>query len=127
MAEAIVPGREQTELLAGLPAEEPVVMVNLLRFKQPDGIEHYERYAREVVPHLQAAGARALYAGSAKVALIGREPRPWWDAILTVEYPTPEAFLEMVGSDAYAEVHAHREAALERAELIATSAWGMGA
>jgi uncharacterized protein (DUF1330 family) len=121
LADQITPSREQVGLLAELPADAPVVMINLLRFKRPDGVERYERYAREVVPHLDAVGARALYAGTARASLIGEQAEPWWDAILVVEYPTPQAFREMVSSESYGEVHAHREAALERAELIATS------
>lgn len=123
MAHQIVPTSEQSALLAGLPADEPVVMINLLRFKQPDGASHYARYAREVAPHLGAVGARGRYAGAARAFVIGEGARPWWDAILVVDYPTPQAFLTMVTSEGYAEVHVHREAALERAELIATSGW----
>lgn len=123
MAGPIVPTAEQSALLAKLSSEEPVVMINLLQLKKPDGAAHYERYAREVRPHLEAVGARTLYAGTAQVCVIGDSPRPWWDAILVVEYPTPAAFATMVSSEQYAEVHAHRAAALERAELIATSSW----
>ena len=125
MAEAILPTAEQSGLLAELPADEPVVMINLLRFNKPNGAAHYERYAREVQPHLTAVGAKALYAGTACAHLIGEEPRPWWDAILVVEYPTPAAFVRMVTAPEYAEVHVHRAAALERAELIATNAWAV--
>jgi uncharacterized protein (DUF1330 family) len=126
MSQAIVPSREQSALLAELPPEQPVVMINLLQFKQPDGASHYARYAREVTPHLDAVGARALYAGNARACVIGEDARPWWDVILIVEYPSPQAFTSMVTSEAYAEVHVHREAALERAELIATNAWQLG-
>ena len=55
--------------------------------------------------------------------MIGDGERPWWDAILVVEYPSPAAFLKMVADPDYLEVHKHREAALDRAELIATSRW----
>jgi uncharacterized protein (DUF1330 family) len=125
MAEQIVPTADPGELLAQLPADEPVVMVNLLQFKRPDGPMHYERYAREVRPHLAAVGARGLYAGSARASLVGDGARPWWDSIVVVEYPTPSAFLKMVSNDGYAAVHEHRAAALERAELIATGSWGL--
>jgi len=127
MAQPIAPTREQMSLLAGLPAGEPVVMINLLQFKQPGGLSHYERYAREVVPHMQAVNAKVLYAGDARAFVIGEGARPWWDAILVVEYPTSQAFLSMVGGEGYAEVHVHREAALERAELVATGAWKLAA
>ena len=125
MAEQIVPTREQSELLAGLPADEPVFMVNLLQFKQPNGLGHYQRYAVEVVPHMQRVGAEARFAADSRAYIIGDGAKPWWDAILVVEYPTPQAFVSMVTSEDYLKIHVHREAALDRAELIATSSWGL--
>ncbi len=123
MAEQVIPSTDPRELLAGLAPDEPVVMINLLQFKQPDGVEHYKLYARGVVVHLEGVGGRVLYSGGARAFVIGEGERPWWDAILVVEYPTPAAFLKMVADPAYLEVHKHREAALDRAELIATSRW----
>jgi uncharacterized protein (DUF1330 family) len=123
MAEQVIPSTDPRELLAGLPADEPVVMINLLQFKQPDGVEHYKLYARGVVVHLDGVGGRVLYSGGARAFVIGDGERPWWEAILVVEYPSPAAFLKMVADPDYLEVHKHREAALDRAELIATSRW----
>jgi uncharacterized protein (DUF1330 family) len=123
MAEQVIPSTDPRELLAGLPAAEPVVMINLLQFKQPDGVEHYKLYAQGVVVHLEGVGGRVLYSGGARAFVIGEGERPWWDAILVVEYPSPAAFLKMVADPDYLEVHKHREAALDRAELIATSRW----
>jgi hypothetical protein len=75
MAEALLPTAQQSALLAELPADEPVVMINLLRFNKPNGAARYVRYAREVQPHLQAVGTKALDAGTACAHLIGEEPR----------------------------------------------------
>lgn len=119
----ILPTPEQAELLAALPQDAPVVMTNLLQFRKPDGELHYERYMREVQAHLEAVGATPVCARRAHAFVIGESPRPWWDAILIVEYPTPAAFVSMVTSEGYAEIHVHRDRALERAELIATTAW----
>jgi uncharacterized protein (DUF1330 family) len=124
---ADLPTAEQLEQLARIPADEPVTMINLLRFNQPDGVEHYEQYAREVQPHLERVGGTPIYAGTAETFVIGGGLRPWWDAIIVVRYPSRQAFLDMVSGAGYAEAHEHRAAALERAELIATTAWGPGA
>lgn len=121
-AQPIAPTPQQAELLAGLPPDRPVVMVNLLAFK-PDGERHYETYAREVQAHLDAVGAKALYAGKAAAFVVGDGPQPWWDAIVVVEYPTPAAFVTMVTDEGYADVHVHRANALEHAELVATNGW----
>jgi len=124
---AELPTAEQVRQLAQIPDDQPVVMVNLLRFNRPDGVERYGRYARDVQPHLERVGGTPIYAGTADAMVIGEGLKPWWDAIIVVRYPTRQAFLDMVSGEGYAEVHEHRAAALERAELIATSAWAVGA
>lgn len=116
---------EQFAALAGRPADAPVVMVNLLQFKKPGGLERYLQYGHDVAPHLERVGARIVYGGSAPATVIGEGEQPWWDAILIVEYPTPAAFLDMVTTDEYAKVHEHRAAALDRGDLIATSMWSL--
>jgi uncharacterized protein (DUF1330 family) len=124
---AELPTAEQARQLAQIPEDQPVVMINLLRFNRRDGVERYGRYAREVQPHLERVGGTPIYAGTADATVIGEGLQPWWDAIIVVRYPTRQAFLDMVTGEGYAEVHEHRAAALERAELIASSAWAVGA
>jgi uncharacterized protein (DUF1330 family) len=127
MAETLETTPEQAAALAARPADVPVVMVNLLKFKTPGGLESYLHYGREVAPHLQRVGATVRYDGTAPAFIIGEGERPWWDTILIVEYPTPQAFIDMVTTPEYAKVHEHRAAALERGDLIATSAWSLAA
>ena len=116
---------EQFAALAARPADAPVLMVNLLKFKEPGGLERYLQYGREVAPHLERVGATIRYGGTAPAVIIGDGQKPWWDAILIVEYPTPGAFIDMVTTEGYAKVHEHRAAALERGDLIATSTWSV--
>ena len=125
MGSSLEPTPEQFAALAARPVDAPVVMVNLLKFKTPGGLESYQRYGRDVAPHLERVGATVRYAGSAPEVVIGDGERPWWDAILIVEYPTPQAFIDMVTSPEYAKVHEHRAAGLERGDLIATSGWSV--
>jgi uncharacterized protein (DUF1330 family) len=120
---SLEPTPERFAALAARPADSPVVMVNLLKFKQPGGLESYLRYGREVTPHLQRVGGIVRYSGAAPTVVIGDGERPWWDAILVVEYPSPGAFIDMVTDDDYLRIHEHRAAALERGDLIATSTW----
>ncbi|MGO9031658.1 DUF1330 domain-containing protein [Mycobacterium sp.] len=116
---------QQVAALVARPADAPVLMVNLLKFKQPGGLERYLQYGEEVAPHLERVGATIRYGGAAPAVVIGQGERPWWDAILIVEYPTPAAFIDMVSTEAYAKVHEHRAAALDRGDLIATSTWSV--
>jgi uncharacterized protein (DUF1330 family) len=117
------PTAEQFAALAARPADTPVVMVNLLKFKQPGGLERYLQYGQEVVPHLQRVGGTVRFGGAAPSIVIGEGEQPWWDAILIVEYPSPAAFIDMVTNEDYLKVHEHRAAALDRGDLIATSTW----
>jgi uncharacterized protein (DUF1330 family) len=114
---------EQFAALAARPADAPLVMVNLLKFREGTGLQSYLRYAPEVGPHLKRVGATVRYGGTAPAVIIGDGGRPWWDAILVVEYPSPAAFIEMVTTEEYAKVNEHRAAALGRGDLIATSIW----
>ncbi|MGV0834329.1 DUF1330 domain-containing protein [Mycolicibacterium thermoresistibile] len=115
--------------VAQLPPDQPVVMINLLKFNGGAGPDRYRQYAREAAPHLARVGARVRYGGTAPVTIIGDGDRPtgqpWWDAILVVEYPTPAAFLDMVSDPEYQRVHEHRAAALQRGDLVATSSWSI--
>jgi uncharacterized protein (DUF1330 family) len=125
MSATLGPTSEQFAALTARPADAPVVMVNLLKFKSEGGLESYQQYGREVAPHLERVGATVRYAGTAPAFVIGDGEQPWWDAILIVEYPTPQAFIEMVTTSDYAKVHEHRAAGLERGDLIATSVWSV--
>ena len=114
------------EALAGLPPDTPVVMINLLKFNDSGGHESYMQYTREVGPHLEKVGGRVHYGGTNPVTIIGDGPTPWWDAILVVEYPSPQAFISMVTDPEYLKAHEHRAAALEQGDLVATQHWMVG-
>lgn len=120
------PTPEQFAALAARPADAPVVMINLLKFKADGGLERYAQYGREVTPHLERAGAAVRYMGGSPSIVIGEGEKPWWNAILVVEYPSPQAFIDMVTNEDYLKVHEHRAAALDRGDLIATSVWAIG-
>jgi uncharacterized protein (DUF1330 family) len=124
MSSSLEPTPEQFEALAARPADEPVVMVNLLQFNG-DGRESYLRYVQEAGPHLQRVGGTVRYAGAAPAQIVGDGEKPWWDAIIVVEYPSPAAFLDMVTNEEYLKIHDYRANALDRGDLIATSTWTM--
>lgn len=92
----------------------PVVMLNLLAFAPNGGRERYAEYGAAVGPLLARAGGRILYAGEAVPPLLGHER---WDLVALVEYPTRQAFLDMVGSPEYLAIAHLRSEALTRGEL----------
>jgi len=108
---------EAMQAFAGRAAEGPVVMLNLLRFKPAGGREGYARYAAAVTPLLQKIGARVVYMGDAAEQLIGRTV---WDSVILVQYPTRQAFLDMVSSEAYRAIQHLRDDSLEASVLYAT-------
>ena len=126
MSSSLEPTAEQFAALAARPADEPVVMINLLQFRADGGRQSYIRYAQEVTPHLQRVGGTVRYAGMSPSMVIGDGEKPWWEAIIVVEYPSPAAFLDMLSNEDYLKLHEHRAAGLDRGDLIATSIWTLG-
>jgi len=123
MSASLEPTPEQVAALAARPADEPVVMINLLQFRAEGGRQSYLRYIQEVTPHLQRVGGTVRYAGESPGVVIGEGEKPWWDAIIVVEYPSSGAFLDMVTNEEYLKVHEYRSDGLDRGDLIATSIW----
>ena len=105
---AMSPTEEQMKAFLALP-NRPVVMVNLLKFKANGGAEEYSKYGAAIQPCLEKVGAKLLFGGKAMSCLVGNGD---WDMVALMEYPNPQALLEMVNTDEYQAAHAHREAGL---------------
>jgi uncharacterized protein (DUF1330 family) len=130
----IEPTPEALQDLARLvPDGQPVVMINLLRFREwaeyPPGMETekqsgrqaYERYGQHVLPFLMAVRGRPIWRGQASCMVIAPAGERWDEAIL-VEYPSRGAFESMILNPAYQAGLVHRTAGLEDTRLIATTA-----
>lgn len=119
------------QLSEQLPADTPIVMINLLRYREraeyPEGSnaepcsgrEAYQRYGAAVVAHLKAAGGEMIWMGSVQATPIAVDGEEWDDALL-VRYPSKQAFLGMVTKPDYQKDAVHRTAALLDSRLIAT-------
>ncbi len=125
----IGPEPDQFEELMSGPADTPVVMVNLLRFKdradtpgeEISGAESYQRYAERMRKIVEGAGGRFIWSGRVDSQVIGRSDVPF-DVVALVEYPSREAFRKLVSSPEVAEIGAHRAAGLDGQWLLATMA-----
>jgi uncharacterized protein (DUF1330 family) len=107
--------RDGFAAFAGRAGEgSPVVMLNLLAFKPGGGRERYEEYGDAVAPLLAGVGGRIVFFGTPASALLGEDS---WDLVVLVEYPTRQAFLDMIGSSEYQEIGHLRDEALARGEL----------
>ncbi len=121
---AIRPNVEQFQQLAQSPQTGTVVMLNLLKFKETaegeggSGEEAYGRYGETAVRMIEERGGRVIWAGRADQILIG-DPAQDWDQVLLVEYPSRQAFIEMVSNPEYQKAHTHRESGLERTIVVA--------
>ena len=117
---SITPNLDQFQQLAAAPDTGPVVMINLLKFREDDGegADDYRRYGDVALEMVEQQGGRLLWAGTGDQVLIG-DAEQGWDAVLLVEYPSRAAFIEMVSRPEYLEAHAHRERGLERTVVIA--------
>jgi len=110
------PDPESLHAFAASTDEGPVIMLNLLKFK-PGGESSYNRYGKNFAKLSQPKGVKILYIGTAAELMVGGET---WDRIALVEYPSRKTFLEIVQSEAYAEIAGDRLNALERTVLYAT-------
>ena len=86
-------------------------MLNLLSFKPDGGRERDEEYGEAVAPLLEKAGGQIVFMGSPAPALLGEGS---WDLVVLVEYPTRQAFLDMIGSSEYEAIgHLRTEALIK--------------
>ncbi len=125
---AQVPEGEQIQALLEGPADQPVVMVNLLSFKKEadggnegmSGAESYGRYARKMRELVEAKGGRFLYMGTVDSMVIG-ESDAEFHTIGLVEYPSRKAFLEIASSGHVREIGQDRSKGLAGQWLIAST------
>jgi uncharacterized protein (DUF1330 family) len=127
---AVYPTQDQLKALADQTMEGPIVMVNLLKFREkavykdgrPDnisGAEAYMRYAEQMRKIVEREGGRFLFGGNVRGLVIG-EADDLWDVVGIVEYPSREEFLRIVTLPEVQEISVHREAGLAGQLLIQT-------
>jgi uncharacterized protein (DUF1330 family) len=98
----------------------PVVMLNLLKFKEGgEGRRSYREYAQRIQPFLEELGAELVYLGDTSTTLVAPAGHDW-DAVLLVRYPSREAFSRMVANPDYQQITSLRTEALDAAVLQAT-------
>jgi uncharacterized protein (DUF1330 family) len=118
---AVDPTGEDLKTFLAEDDGEPVVMLNLLRFRD-GGRAGYDEYARRIVPFLERVGGSVVYAGDGTTPMVAEDGQAW-DAVLLVRYPSRAAFSRMVADPGYQEITRLRTEALEEAVLQPTRAW----
>ena len=122
----IDPARETFGEFRRMDREGPIHMLNLVRLRDeaayPEGraatgAEAYAAYGRESGPIFRGVGGRIAWSGAFELMLIGpAEER--WDICFIAEYPSVQAFVDMVKNPDYQKAVVHRQAAVLDSRLI---------
>ena len=131
---AVMPQPEQAKAFFFGEENGPMVMVNLLKFKDqaeyPDGSnadwsgkQAYLVYGAAVQKCLELVGGRAVFSGDVTGLILG-EVEELWDMVALAYYPSPQAMMQMVGLPEYQGIEIHRFAGL-KGQLNIRTAPGM--
>jgi len=127
----IDPDREAWQIFKDLPRGQPIQMLNLIRLKpraeypegHPDhgkdltGLDAYRAYGRTTAHIFARVGGRQVWVGRPQVMVTGPRAEDW-DIAFIAEYPSSEAFIEMVRDPEYRELVAHRTAGVADSRLL---------
>ena len=106
----------------------PIHMLNLVRVRpmaayadgrKATGLEAYAAYGRDSRPVFERVGGRIAWSGAFELTLSGPAPERW-DICFIAEYPSVDAFVEMIRDPVYREAVKDRQAAVEDSRLIRT-------
>ncbi|MFN8529143.1 MAG: DUF1330 domain-containing protein [Anaerolineae bacterium] len=110
----------------------PVIMVNLLRFREvadyaatPEltpsepisGREAYQKYIDHTLPFLKASGGDMILLGEGGHYLIGPQDERW-DLVMLIRQHSIQDFMAFASNQEYAAGLGHRTAALEDSRLL---------
>lgn len=120
---AVMPQPEQAKAFFFGEENGPMVMVNLLKFKDkaeyPDGSnadwtgkQAYLVYGAAVQKCLELVGGRAVFSGDVTGLILG-DVEELWDMVALAYYPSPQAMMQMVGLPEYQGIEIHRFAGLK--------------
>lgn len=114
-----------------LPRDEPINMLNLLRYREqaqyPDGHEHadkgwtgrraYEEYGKTSRPIFRRVGGRIVWRGAFQCMVTGPDDLRWDDGFVA-SYPDSAAFFAMIKDPDYQLAVVNRTAALADSRLV---------
>lgn len=127
----IDPSRANFDAFKSFPRDEPIHMLNLLRYRDraayPEGHEHenkewtgrqaYEEYGKTSGPIFRRVGGSIVWRGSYQTVVTGPDTMTWHDGFIA-EYPNAGAFFEMIKDPEYQQAVVNRTAALVDSRLM---------
>jgi len=127
---------DEAQLRALLESDEPgpLQFVNLLAFRDQavypeghelagaglSGAEAYGRYGAVALGHVTRRGGTLTLFNEVRFVLVGRDVP--WDQIAVMEYPSIDAFVDMIRDPDYQAALVHRDAGLAETVLLVTRA-----
>ena len=131
---ALRPRRDQiTALFDAAPAEGPVTMLNLIKFRsravyednratELTGAEAYDLYELMNSKLVESCGGKVIFSGDARTLVIGYGSEAEFDRVLVVQFPTMTAYNEVAGKCIGAQkatgFQDHQFAAIAHQQLI---------
>jgi len=127
MPDYIDPTKEGLQAFAQISRTGPVQMLNLIELRataaysddtQCSGAQAYRIYTDKAAPFFEGVGAEIIWRGRPEVMLIGPQDSENWDIAFIAQYPSSQAFLQMVNDPGYRAITYHRTAAVKDSRLI---------
>ena len=121
----IDPNEEVLEAMRQADPSQPIVMLNLLRFRDQalegfgvdglTGLQAFQRYGQLNEGEGVRFDSEPIWLGPAHRTIIGDEQ---WDLAILVRYPTRQHFIDKLDDPTYREISLVRAAALIDSRLI---------
>ncbi len=116
------PSEEQMKGFFETGHDKPIYMLNMLKFKDKaeyadgretdlSGQQAYALYGAEVAKLLVKHGGAPMFSANVDRLMLG-EVEELWDAVAIAMYPSRQAMLDMISSEAYQAIAVHRSAGL---------------
>ncbi|BDW82793.1 hypothetical protein MACH24_22310 [Erythrobacter sp. Dej080120_24] len=135
----IDPSPENFKAFKDLPRDEPIHMLNLLRYRDlaeyPQGHEHhgngwtgrraYQEYGATSGPIFARVGGKIVWRGAFQTMVTGPGDKDWHDGFVA-QYPNSAAFFEMIKDPDYQLAVVNRTAALVDSRLMRFSPGDVG-
>ena len=119
----VTPSEAQMQGFLEQGHDEPIYMLNLLKFKERaeyedgrdsdlTGEQAYGIYGQAVADLLVKVGGAPVFSASVERLMLG-EVEDLWDSAAIAMYPSRQAMLTMISLPEYQEIAVHRSAGLE--------------
>ena len=127
MTDYLNPEREVFGQFRGIEREGKIHMLNLIKLNDTatyedgsttTGAAAYANYVKESGPIFARVGGKIVWSGKFELMLIGPQEGEDWDIAFIAEYPSTDAFVEMVKDADYQVAVRHRNAAVKTSRLV---------